>query len=107
MTAELLSADLPGYTIPLEGLPVTVGRASDVALCLSDPYVSHYHCKIERIADTLVVRDLGSRNGTFVNGCRVTESPLMPGDKLTVGQTKFRAQYKRPNDNGPASDDQP
>jgi pSer/pThr/pTyr-binding forkhead associated (FHA) protein len=95
MTAELLSADLPGCSIPLQELPMTVGRASDAELCLSDPYVSHYHCKIEQIDETLVVRDLGSRNGTFVNGLQVTESPLMPGDKLTVGQTKFRAQYKR------------
>ncbi len=95
MMAELLSADLSGCSIPLEDLPVTVGRGSHAGLCLSDPYVSHYHCKIEQIDDTLVVRDLGSRNGTFVNGFQVTESPLMPGDRLTVGQTKFRAQYKR------------
>jgi len=95
MTAELVSADSPGCSIPLEDLPVTVGRDSDVEFCLSDPYVSHYHCKIDQIGGTLVVRDLGSKNGTFVNGVYVTESHLMPGDKLTVGQTKFRAHYKR------------
>jgi len=44
---------------------------------------------------SIVVRDLASKNGTFVNGVHVTESHLMPGDQLTVGQTKFHAHYER------------
>jgi pSer/pThr/pTyr-binding forkhead associated (FHA) protein len=94
MIAELVSADPPGCSIRLEDLPVTMGRGSEVELCLSDPYLSHYHCKIDQIGGTLVVRDLGSKNGTFVNGFRVTESHVMPGDKLTVGRVEFRAHYE-------------
>ena len=41
-----------------------------------------------------MVRDLESRNGTLVNGNHITESPLMPGDKLTVGMSSFEAQYR-------------
>ena len=95
MKAELIRADLPGFRISLEELPVTVGRGSDVELRLNDPYVSHYHCKIDQIGGTLLVRDLGSKNGTFVNGAYVTESHVMPGDCLTIGKTHFLAQYER------------
>ena len=93
MRIELVSTDLTGSIISLEHLPVTVGRSWDAEVFLSDPYVSRRHCRIDQIDGTLVVRDLGSKNGTAVNGLYVVEAHLMSGDKLTVGQTKFRAHY--------------
>ena len=51
--------------------------------------------EIDEIAGTLVVRDLGSTHGTFVNGLEVTEAHLMPGDKLTIGLSNFLTQYKK------------
>jgi len=92
---DLVGAELPEYSLRWEELPVTVGRDPDVELRLPDPYVSHYHCKIDQVDGTVLVRDLGSRNGTFINGVRVTESHLMPGDRLTVGRTNFHARYQR------------
>jgi len=100
MIPELVSEDLPGCGVVLKRLPVTIGRDSDADLRLSDPYVSHYHCKIDQISGTLVVRDLGSKNGTFVNGMYVTQSHLLPGDRLSIGDTKFRARYRRQNGAG-------
>jgi len=95
MKVALVSMDSPGCRIPLVELPVTVGRDSEAELRLNDPWVSHYHCIIDQISGTLVVRDLGSKNGTYVNGAHVTESHVMPGDRLMIGNTTFLAQYER------------
>jgi hypothetical protein len=74
--------------------PVMVGRSSHAAVRLNDPSVSRCHCEIDDIEGTLVVRDLGSKNGTFVNGLCVTAAPLMPRDMLTVGSTSFVMEYR-------------
>jgi len=50
---------------------------------------------IDRVNDTLVVSDLVGRLGTLVNGRRVKESPLLPGDELTVGSTSLLVRYAR------------
>jgi pSer/pThr/pTyr-binding forkhead associated (FHA) protein len=55
--------------------------------------ISEQHCKIEDVDGLLVVRDLGSRYGTYVNEKRVTEATLWPGDKLTVGTVTFLVHY--------------
>ena len=52
--------------------------------------VSRRHCQLDEVGGLLVVRDLGSRYGTYVNGMRVAEARL-PDDKLTVGLTSFVA----------------
>ena len=51
---------------------------------------------LNQINGTVVVRDLGSKNGVFLNGRRVAESHVMPGERLTVGLTKITVQYHRP-----------
>jgi pSer/pThr/pTyr-binding forkhead associated (FHA) protein len=76
-------------------LPVVVGRHSDADVRLSDHWVSRHHCEVYEIDGTVVVRDLGSRHGTFVNGLNVPESHLTPGDRLTVGLTRFRVDHRR------------
>lgn len=74
-------------------LPVIVGRGRDVTLTLPHPLVSRLHCEIFESNGHLVVRDLGSLNGTYVNNHRVTEAVLPPGELLTVGTVTFRAVY--------------
>ncbi len=54
-----------------------------------DRVVSKEHCHIELIEGRYVLRDLGSLNGTFVNGQRVQEHPLEPGDEITIGSTRI------------------
>ncbi|HUT12684.1 MAG TPA: FHA domain-containing protein [Thermoguttaceae bacterium] len=78
-------------------LPTTIGRSAEAAIHLDDCWASRRHCEIDEIDGTLVVRDLGSTHGTFVNGHRITEARLLPGDMLTIGISSFRAQYKRRN----------
>jgi pSer/pThr/pTyr-binding forkhead associated (FHA) protein len=74
-------------------LPSTIGRGRDLAIVLPHPLVSRNHCELYEADGKLMVRDLGSLNGTFVNNERITESPLDPGELLTVGTVTFRAVY--------------
>ncbi len=67
--------------------PIVIGRDADLDIALADPLVSRQHCRVIRQSEALVVTDLDSRNGTFVNGKAVTETTLGPGDELTVGNT--------------------
>ncbi len=76
--------------ILLKTFPVVVGRSDEADVCLGDDWVSRSHCEIDMVDDSLVVRDLGSRNGTFVNGSRIDVSPLLPGDELMVGGSRFQ-----------------
>ncbi|TNF64196.1 MAG: FHA domain-containing protein [Deltaproteobacteria bacterium] len=54
-----------------------------------DRVVSKEHCHIELIDDRYVLKDLGSLNGTYVNGERVDQRPLEPGDEITIGSTRI------------------
>ena len=83
--------------IVLDSLPVMIGQDPEAGVRLDDQWVSRHHCEISVTRDTLVVRDLGSMLGTFVNGLNVTTAHLMPGDKLTVGITSFLVDYQRQN----------
>lgn len=75
-----------GSYVPAAGV-VTIGRGPSNDLDLSsDPLVSRHHAELKRQADgRWEVRDLGSHNGTFLNGARVTRSPLADEDILTIG----------------------
>src|SRR4051794_34233106 len=77
-------------------LPSTIGRGRATAVILPHPLVSRNHCELYETDGRLMVRDLGSLNGTYVNNERVTEAPLDPGDSLTVGTVTFRAEYDAP-----------
>ena len=66
-----------------------VGRVSDCDVCLADPRSSRRHCVIAAGQAGYLVRDLGSANGTLLNGRKITEAPLKEGDKLTVGVTEM------------------
>jgi hypothetical protein len=75
-------------------LPSTIGRGRGTSIVLPHPLVSRQHCELFEADGQLMVRDLGSLNGTFVNNQRITESPLPPGELLTVGTVTFRAVYE-------------
>jgi predicted component of type VI protein secretion system len=67
------------------GSSLVIGRADECDLRVVDGDVSRRHCRIERIAEGYFVVDLGSRNGTLVDGARVTRRALRDGDVLRVG----------------------
>lgn len=71
------------------GQTVVVGRAVATDLPVYDPTVSRRHAELVHAQDKLLVRDLGSSNGTFVNGSRVSEAPLADGDTVTFGKVAF------------------
>ena len=75
-------------------LPFLIGRSADAALKIPHERVSREHCRIYEFDGELAVRDLGSRNGTFVNGQQIDRPTfLSPGDELTVGGITMRAEY--------------
>ena len=74
-------------------LPAVLGRGREATLMLPHPLVSRRHCEIFESNGYLVVRDMGSLNGTFVNNKRVTEAVLPTGGLLTLGSVTFQAVY--------------
>lgn len=74
-------------------LPTIIGRGREAPLTLPHPLVSRQHCEIFEQNGQLVVRDLGSLNGTFINNERITEAVLPNGELLTIGTVTFRAVY--------------
>ena len=74
-------------------LPVMIGRGGEAKLQLDHHLISRHHCELYEENGQMMVRDLGSRNGTFIGGQRVETAPLPSGDLLTVGGITFRALY--------------
>jgi pSer/pThr/pTyr-binding forkhead associated (FHA) protein len=70
-----------------EDTPLTVGRSQDADIAIADEKVSRLHCGIRFMDGDYLVKDLGSRNGTFLNGSRVEVSKIKPGDRIRVGST--------------------
>lgn len=66
-----------------------LGRAADVDLVVEDLGASRRHARVGKEGDVFVVRDLGSRNGTFVNGQRVQAASLNDGDMIRLGGTEI------------------
>jgi len=76
--------------------PFEVGRDKDAPLALADPEVSRRHARFEPRDGIVFVRDLESRNGTFLNGRRVTEPiEVRVGDEIDVGTTRLRVEDLR------------
>ncbi len=67
----------------------TLGRHPNNTVQVLDRIVSKEHCHIDLVDGRFVLRDLGSLNGTFVNGERVSERPLDPGDEISLGSTRI------------------
>jgi pSer/pThr/pTyr-binding forkhead associated (FHA) protein len=84
--------------VPLDGSPpieiikdlIIVGRKEECDLRLDHKSVSKMHCVIVKTDGLLLLRDLGSTNGTRVNGQRVRRAALLPNDQLAVANYKFR-----------------
>ena len=75
---------------PVDRPSVRIGRGSGNEIVVQDTQISRQHAEISQQGDQYFIRDLGSTNGTFVNGQRVTQlQPLHPGDQVQVGDTVF------------------
>jgi pSer/pThr/pTyr-binding forkhead associated (FHA) protein len=93
MKIELVAAKNAGSAV-VEEFPALVGRAPGSEVPRADSTPGNYHCLISRVDDHLVVWDLGTAGGTFVNGVRVTNASLHSGDSLRLGGTDFSVRYQ-------------
>jgi FHA domain/Domain of unknown function (DUF1707) len=82
---------VPTLALPRAESPVTLGRSRTCDCVLADPSVSRRHAELRRDAGRWLLRDLGSRNGTRVNGVRLLdEAEVGPGDRVSFGDARFR-----------------
>jgi len=79
----------PAVQFDLGGPLITVGRASDNDVIVDDPLVSRHHCQLKLQHGAYGFVDLGSRNGSTVNGQGVQEVALGPGDVIRIGTTSI------------------
>ena len=78
--------------VRLDGEVITIGRDLTCTVQLDSPYVSRYHARIERRDNVAALIDLGSRNGSQLNGLPVDgEALFQPGDMLTIGDATIQA----------------
>jgi hypothetical protein len=76
-----------GKTFPLDAQEVTIGRDAVNIVAINDGEVSRKHARMELRGSTYVIQDLGSTNGTFVNGTRITGMQVInPGDTVAFGE---------------------
>jgi pSer/pThr/pTyr-binding forkhead associated (FHA) protein len=91
MPPRLVSLD--GHTdISLGGAVVVVGRHRGCHVRIASPQVSRRHCCLTLCRDGVLVRDLGSTNGTRINGQRVEEGVLRPGDALSIAHYRYQLE---------------
>ena len=69
-----------------------IGRRHDCDLCIPLMDVSKRHCELSQNEESLEIRDLDSRNGTFLNGERIKETTVQPGDYIRIGPLTFLLQ---------------
>jgi predicted component of type VI protein secretion system len=86
----VLNGPLAGQSYELKVDKTTVGRVEDNTFQIADPSVSSHHCEILLQGETVVIKDLNSTNGSFINGNQVTEAALKPGQTLRLGQVEMR-----------------
>ncbi|MEZ5401331.1 MAG: sigma 54-interacting transcriptional regulator [Bryobacteraceae bacterium] len=89
LTLEAVAGPRQGETFNLDRDEISLGREPTNEIAILDSSISRRHCTILRRGDTIVVRDLDSRNHTFVNDEQVTEHLLFPGDRLRLGKSVF------------------
>ena len=87
---QVLSGSTAGQSYELKVETTTVGRVEDNAFQLADPSVSSHHCEILLKGTDVLIRDLNSTNGSFINGEKIAESVLKPGQTLRLGQIELR-----------------
>src|SRR5712691_7430076 len=92
MPAQLMSLDNTA-SIMLDKPILLVGRHPECDIQIDSRKISRRHCCIAQVADYLVIRDLGSTNGIRINGTRVSEGKLAPGDEVTIGNNRYQLSW--------------
>lgn len=85
--------ELLGTKVPVTG-PVVIGRSPGADIVIGDDFVSGKHARVSTSADEAVLEDLGSTNGTLLNGSRVTApQSLRPGDAIDIGSVRLKVDH--------------
>jgi len=92
----ILSEGLTGKAHELKVEKTTIGRVEDNTFQIAEPSVSSHHCEVLLRGSEVVVRDLNSTNGTYINGEKVTEKVMKPGQILRLGQVELRLDTDAP-----------
>src|SRR5262245_12171805 len=92
MPAQLIALT-EGPNILLDKPILLLGRHPECDILIESRKISRRHCCIAQVNDYLVVRDLGSTNGVRINGVRVSEGRLQPGDELTIGSHRYQVRW--------------
>src|SRR5580692_106209 len=85
----VLTQSMAGRSIELAER-TTVGRVEDNAFQIAEPSVSSRHCEILLQGADIVIKDLNSTNGTFINGEKISEGVLKPGQTLRLGNVELK-----------------
>ncbi len=92
----LLSAGMTGRTHELKSEKTTVGRVEDNTFQIAEASVSSHHCEVVLRGKEVIVKDLNSTNGTYINGQKISESAIQPGQILRLGQVEMRLETDSP-----------
>src|SRR5690349_24356084 len=92
----VLSEGFAGRSYELKVDKTTIGRVEDNTFPITEPSVSSHHCEILLRGSEVMVKDLNSTNGTFINGEKISESVLKPGQILRLGQIELRLETDAP-----------
>jgi predicted component of type VI protein secretion system len=94
---HLLVALDGGPDIPTKREPIVVGRHPNCDVRLRSIRVSRWHCCLTEVDGVVIVRDLGSSNGTLINGQSVESGRLGPGDELSIANLRYRLVQDQAN----------
>ena len=88
----ILTQGMTGRAHELNVDRTTIGRVEDNTFQITDPSVSSHHCEVLLRRTEVLIRDLNSTNGSFINDARITESVLKPGQTLRLGQVELKLE---------------
>lgn len=92
---------MTGRACELQTDRTTIGRVEDNTFQIADPSVSSHHCEVHLRGSDIFIRDLNSTNGTFINGTKIEESILKPGEILRLGQVELKLEVEGAAPGGP------
>jgi pSer/pThr/pTyr-binding forkhead associated (FHA) protein len=88
----ILTQGLNGRAHELNVDRTTIGRVEDNMFQIAEASVSSHHCEVHLRGNEVLIRDLNSTNGTFINGEKITESVLKPGQTLRLGNVELKLE---------------
>ena len=92
----ILNQGMAGRTFDLNVERTTVGRVEENTFQIADPSVSSRHAEVILRGEEILIRDIGSTNGTFINNDKITEQILKPGQTLRFGQVELKIDDGKP-----------